>query len=76
MELVEQLKANIQSIQEEISPLDARREELEARGEKLSKTEDDQLANLNTRLNGFKYELDRAENPEPAKSRWDDNGGS
>ena len=72
MELVEQLKANIQSIQVEISPLDARR----ARGEKLSKTEDDQLANLNTRLNGFKYELDRAENPEPAKSRWDDNGGS
>ena len=69
MELVEQLKAEIQSIQEEISPLAART----ARGE-LSKTEDDQLANLNTRLNGFKYELDRAENPEPPKPRWDDIG--
>ncbi len=74
MESVEQLKATIQSVQEEIIPLDARRDKLEARGEKLSKTEDDQLANLKTRLSGLKYDLDHAENPDPPKSRWSDIG--
>jgi len=66
MESVEQLKATIQSVQEEISLLDVRR----ARGEKLSEIEDDRLANLKTRLSGLKYDLDHAENPDPPKSRW------